>query len=123
MFNITGARSAAKSALEGLFEGTCVITGYTSEVNETTKETELAETIIYSGSCRLSQAKATSNQSAAENMVAYEALLFLPVGASASAGCGITVTQNGITCDFEQVGDPVKYSTHIEIKGKRVARA
>ncbi len=123
MGGLTAARAAARMAVEKLFEGSCVITGYQGIKNQVTKEMETVPATLYSGACRVSKATARANQTESTDDIDYDAVIFLSPGAIITAGCKITVTQYGVTAAFEQAGEPSVYATHIEVKARRVTRA
>ncbi|GEM_PF-3455808 len=123
MTDLTAAFRAAKEAINGLFDGECVITGYTGIKNPATKETELRPETVYSGRCRLSKPAKRADQTESASEIDFDALIFLPAEAPVKAGCKITVTQNGATTAFEQAGEPSAYATHKEVRVRRATKA
>ncbi|MDD4715880.1 MAG: hypothetical protein PHT34_04990 [Oscillospiraceae bacterium] len=126
MFRAKDAQKAAKAAFEKLYEGTCVVYGYTDAVNLQTGETEQTKRILYAGPCRLSRTAALYWRSAERllsgEQLSYDAILFLPPDARITAGCAVTVTQGGSVLSFQQAGDPNVYKTHTEVKIRRLDR-
>ncbi|MDP4109762.1 MAG: hypothetical protein Q8878_07025 [Bacillota bacterium] len=123
MADLSSSITAAGAAIRAFFNGTCAVTGFAHVKNEATGETELTEITLYSGACRLSETQSAALQTESFAGIGSDAVLFLPKGASVSAGCKIKVAQDGVFSEFEQAGEPTVYATHCQVKMRRVRKA
>lgn len=111
------ARKAARRAIESTYEGQCTVIGYKSETDNNTGLTNQDEAVILKDQpCKLSfeKAEATSQKEMAAT-ASQGVKLFLAPEIKLSAGSKITVTQNGITSEYQASGTPAIYGTHQEI--------
>ena len=105
-----------RKAIESIYSGTCTITEY-QEYTRPNMSTGHKEVVVLEGqSCRLSFSNSPNTQqteSAAQ--VVQITKLFLAPEIKIKAGSKITVTQNGVTTEYQSSGEPAIYQTHQEI--------
>lgn len=71
---------------------------------------------VYSGiRCALSRKSDSSRQTAAQQDVEYDCVLFAAPELDVKPGDGVTVSRFGVEEQFEAVGRPARYATHQEI--------
>ena len=107
----------ARKAIESLYSGICTITEY-QKVKKENKSTGFAEVIVLENApCRLSF-KTVTNTSPSENgasSIIQTTKVFLAPEIKVKPGSKLTITQNGVTTEYENSGKPAFYSTHQEI--------
>ena len=107
----------ARKALETLYDGTCTITEY-QKVKKENKSTGFEEvTVLENEPCRLSF-KTVTNTKATEtgaSSIVQTTKVFLAPEIKVKPGSKLTITQNGVTTDYKNSGEPAFYSTHQEI--------
>ncbi len=107
----------ARRVVEALYTGTCTITERRKGRDEKTKLTGTREEAVLEGQpCRLSfeTLKTTGSASPAAG-ISQAVKLFLAPEIEVKPGSRITVTQNGVTTDYQRSGVPAVYPTHQEI--------
>ena len=91
---------AYKKAVQSLWSGRATVTVRVGRLNEATGRTEPVEQVtVKDAACRLSHKTVTTTDPSVK----------IP------AGSKITVTQNGITCDYEQSGKAAVFTYHKEV--------
>lgn len=112
----TNAMVKARKALETLYDGRCTITEH-QKVKNPNKSTGFAEVVVLENEpCRLSFSTTTNaNQTETSASVTQVTKIFLAPEITIKPGSKLTVTQNGVTTDYELSGKPALYSTHQEI--------
>jgi len=106
-----------RKALESLYVGECTITEH-QKVTKTNKSTGFKDVVVLEKQpCRLSfrNITDTSQSDNAASAVVQVTVLFIAPDVSIAPGSKITVTQNGVTTDYQQSGKPAMYDTHQEI--------
>lgn len=106
------------SVIKGLWQGKCTVTVRNNDTtDETTGRAVVSEVDTCTNEpCRISfdTVKATQQENNAAT-IAQSIMLFIDREVVVPPGSKITVTQNGITNEYEQSGKPAVYSTHQEI--------
>lgn len=117
----------ARKAIESLYKGTCNIYEYGKYTDPETEETIVGlnpNPIHENVPCKLSKKVITStNQTVIASTIQYSPVLFISPDIIIKPGSKIIVTQNGVTREFEQSGEPFVYETHQEIVLKRADTA
>ena len=107
----------ARKAIESLYDGTCTITEY-QKVKKENKSTGFAEVVVLEDEpCRLSF-KTITNTNPTEtgaSSVIQSTKVFLAPEIKVKPGSKLTITQNGVTKEYKNSGEPAFYSTHQEI--------
>lgn len=107
----------ARKALELLYDGTCTVIEHQkiTEANHSTHFEEVA--ILEDLPCRLSYKNidSTFQKENGASTVIQSITLFLAPDVSIAPGAKISVTQNGVTTDFQQSGKAAIFDTHQEI--------
>ncbi len=107
----------AKNAIESLYDGTCTVTEH-QKVVKANKSTGFQDVVVLNNQpCRLSfrNITDTSQEENAASAVVQVTVLFISPSITIAPGSKITVTQNGVTTDYQQSGMPARYDTHQEI--------
>lgn len=106
-----------KKAVESLYNGVCSISEYREYKDDNSSITKFQEVIVYENiPCRLSyKTNDSSVQSRAVNYTSQKILLFIQNDINIKEGSKISVTQNNITCEYQNSGKPAIYKTHQEI--------
>ena len=109
-----GIPAAERAALEATYEDTAVISRMgTKQVGAIDK---MAPTPVYSGvRCALSRKSDSSRQTAAQQDVEYDCVLFAAPELDVKPGDSVAVSRFGVEEQFEAVGRPARYATHQEI--------
>ena len=109
-----GIPTAERAALEATYEDTAVISRMgTKQVGAIDK---MAPAPVYSGiRCALSRKSDSSRQTAAQQDVEYDCVLFAAPELDVKPGDGVAVSRFGAEEQFEAVGRPARYATHQEI--------
>lgn len=111
-----------KNAMRKLWVGRCTVSVYKNKKDMSTMRTEqVLETLFGDEPCRLSYK--TVDITAEENYAAkkvQKTTLYISSEITIPEGSKITVTQLGVTRDFEQSGTPAVYSTHQEVPLKLI---
>lgn len=114
---VKAAIQVARKNIESTYEGVLTITEHQKVKDESTKITGYQDVIVLDGQpCRLSFEKIqTAIQSESAAAVAQTTKLFVSPDIEIKPGSKITVTQAGITTDYQCSGIPAVYQTHQEI--------
>lgn len=115
---IIGPKTIARfrNVLEKMYDGECVVTEYVAQRDPVTKKTVFVETpVLTAQPCRLSfsSSPVTGDDNVAS--VVQETKLFISPDVTIKKGSKITVTQNGVTTEYEHSSEPKIYATHQEI--------
>ena len=106
-----------RKVIESTYIGKCTVIEHKKTVNAN-HTTSLNDEIVYKDvPCRLSFKTANPTaQSDSVNAVAQIIKLFLPPDYSISPGSKLVVTQNAVTTDYKNTGQPFIYDSHQEIE-------
>jgi hypothetical protein len=109
--------AGARKAIESLYAGKCTVYEYQSVKDPVTKITEKQEVpVLTDQPCRLSYKTITgTTQDDGAATVTQEVKLFIAPEIVIKPGSKITVTQNGVSADYQSSGKPAVYSNHQEI--------
>ncbi len=109
--------AAYKKAVQGMWKGKATVTVLEGVLNPTNGRTEPTESVTVSDApCRISHTTINSTQPSEEAAaVAQSVTLYIDPSVDIPEGSKVTVTQNGVTRDYERSGTPAVYSTHQEI--------
>ena len=109
---------AYKKAVQSLWDGRATVTVLDGELNPANGRTEPKERVTASDvPCRISFKTVDNTEPVDEAAkVAQIVTLFIDPAVDIPAGSKITVTQDGVTCDYERSGKPAVYTTHKEIQ-------
>ena len=109
--------AAYKKAIQSLWIGQATIAVLDGVLNPANGRTEPVERITATGiPCRISHRTITSTEPAEEAaLVAQSVTRYVDPSVDIPEGSKITVTQNGVTRDYERSGAPAVYSCHQEI--------
>lgn len=104
----------ARKAVESLYVGTCTITEH-QKVKRENKSTGFEDVVVLENQpCRISF-QSTNTTSANENgasAVIQTVKLFIAPEVKIKPGSKITVTQNDVTTEYKNSGEPAFYNTH-----------
>ncbi|KAF5056844.1 hypothetical protein DSECCO2_362920 [anaerobic digester metagenome] len=117
-----GIPSAERMALESTYEDTVTI--QRMETVATGAIDKLVPVSVYSGQrCALSQKSDSSRQTAAQQDIEYDCILFVAPELKIAPGDTAAVQRLGTAENFEVVGRPVRYATHQEVflKGRELS--
>ena len=107
----------ARKAIESLYNGKCTITEY-EKVKKENKSTGFVETVMVENQpCKISFStinSTTSTETGASALVSV-VKLFISPEIKIKPGSKITVTQNNVTTEYQNSGEPAYYNTHQEI--------
>lgn len=116
-----------RKAIESTYKGTCNVYEYGKYTDPETEEmiVDLSPNPIHENiPCKLSKKTINpTNQTEMANTIQYSPVLFINPDITIKPGSRIIVTQNGVTREFEQSGEPFVYETHQEIVLQRTDRA
>lgn len=106
-----------KNAIESLFIGVCSVIEYKEVIDQNSGITEFKEIEVLSNTpCRLSYKNiANANQTETGNAIIQTIKLFYPTDIEIKNGSKIVVTQNNITKEYKNSGEPAVYSNHKEL--------
>lgn len=107
----------ARKAVESLYFGRCTITEH-QKVKRENKSTGFEDVVVLENQpCRLSiqNINSTSTTESGASALTQSIKLFISPDVKVKPGSKITVTQNGVTTDYKNSGEPAFYSTHQEI--------
>lgn len=107
----------ARKAIESLYDGKCTITEH-QKVKLANKSTGFEDVVVLEDeACRLSYRTmtSTSQTDTAASTVVQVTKLFLAPEIGVKPGSKLTVTQNGVTTEYQNSGKAAVYSTHQEI--------
>lgn len=110
------ARQLTQKAIESLYDGKCTVYEYQSIKDPITKITKKEPVpVLMDQPCRLSISNVTSAEAGTAASISQAAKLFISANISIKPGSKISVTQNGITTEYQRSGQPAQYSNHQEI--------
>ena len=109
--------TAYKRAVQSMWDGKATITVREGVLNEANGRTEPVERVTASDlSCRISHTTVKSTEPSEEAAkVAQSVTLYIAPSVDIPEGSKITVTQNGVTRDYERSGTPAVYTAHQEV--------
>ena len=109
--------AAYKKAVQGLWDGKAAITVREGELNPANGRTEQVERVTASDlPCRISHTTVKTTEPSEEAAVVAQAVtLYIDPSVDIPEGSKITVTQNGVTRDYERSGTPAVYTVHQEM--------
>ncbi|MBS5822410.1 MAG: hypothetical protein KID00_00885 [Clostridium argentinense] len=107
---------AVRKAIEMTYTGKCTITEH-QKVKKPNKSTGFEDVIILKDQpCKLSFSKiANTNQGETAAMVVQTAKVLIAPEIQIKPGSKLTITQNGVTTEYSQSGEPAIYNTHQEV--------
>ena len=107
----------ARKAIESLYNGKCTITEH-EKVKKENKSTGFVETVIVENQpCKISFSTINSTNSTETGASALVSVvkLFIAPEVRIQPGSKITVTQNNVTTEYQNSGQPAFYNTHQEV--------
>jgi hypothetical protein len=109
--------TAVRAAIESMYDGKCTVTEYNPVTDPVTKITKHVEDNVHTDKpCHLSYKNIINANSTATGSILTQIIkLFIAPEVAIKPGSKITVTQNGITTEYKDSGEPAIYSTHQEI--------
>lgn len=109
--------AAYKKAVQSLWDGKAAITVREGELNPANGRTEQVEHVTASDlPCRISHTTVKTTEPSEEAAVVAQAVtLYIDPSVDIPEGSKITVTQNGVTRDYERSGTPAVYTVHQEV--------
>jgi sulfate adenylyltransferase subunit 1 (EFTu-like GTPase family) len=106
-----------KKAVQSLWEGKATVTVLVGKLNPTNGRTEQVEQVtVQDAPCRVSytSVKTTEPESEAAK-VPQSVTMYIDPSVDIPDGSKITVTQNGVTRDYERSGKPSVFDAHQEV--------
>ena len=105
-----------RKAIEKMYIGTCTITEH-QKVKKENKTTGFQDVIVLENQpCKLSFSSITStSQTETAAMVVQTAKVLIAPEIQIKPGSKLTITQNGVTTEYENSGEPALFNTHQEI--------
>lgn len=107
----------SRKAVESLYNGTCTIIEKT-KVRKENGSTGFAEVVVLENQpCRLSFStiNSTNPTETGASSVSQAVKLFIAPEIKVKPGSKVTVSQNGVTTEYKNSGEPAYYMTHQEI--------
>lgn len=106
----------ARKALESLYDGKCTITEY-QKIQKENKSTAFKEVVVLENQpCRLSYQNITqTTQTESGSTLSQSVKVFIAPEIVVKPGSKLTITQNQVTTEFQNSGQPAHYFTHQEI--------
>ena len=107
---------AVRKAIEMTYTGKCTITEK-KKVNKANKSTGFQDVVVLENqACKLSFEKITNtNQTETAALVVQTAKVLIAPEIIIKPGSKLTITQNGVTTEFKNSGEPAMFGTHQEI--------
>lgn len=107
---------AVRQAIEPMYIGTCTITEH-QKVQKPNKSTGFQDVVILENqACKLSFEKITNtNQTETAALVVQTAKVLIAPEIIIKPGSKLTITQNGVTTEFKNSGEPAMFGSHQEI--------
>lgn len=107
---------AVRKAIEKMYIGTCTITEH-KKIKKENKSTGFQDVIILENQpCKLSFEKITNtNQTETAALLVQTTKLFIAPEIQIKPGSKLTITQNGVTTEFKNSGEPAMFGSHQEI--------
>jgi len=105
-----------RQAIEMTYTGKCTITEH-QKVLKPNKSTGFQDAVVLVDQpCKLSFSKITNtSQSETAAMVVQTAKVLIAPEIQIKPGSKLTITQNGITTEYKNSGEPAPFNTHQEI--------
>lgn len=112
---VTGKRY--KNAVQGLWDGKATITVREGVLNEANGRTEPVERVLMAEvPCRISHTTVKTTEPSEEAAVVVQSVtLYIDPSVDIPEGSKITVTQKGVTRDYERSGKAAVYTVHQEV--------
>lgn len=108
--------NVVRNAIESLYKGTCTVYEYQSVKDPITKITKKQPVAVLTDQpCKLSIKNVTSAKVDDVATISQAVTLFISPDVTIVPGSKISVTQNGVTTEYQQSGQPGRYSNHQEI--------
>lgn len=105
-----------RKAIEKTYTGKCTITEYQPYKKENKSTGNKEVDVLEDQPCKLSFEKITNiNQGEAAASVIQIAKVMLAPEIKIKPGSKLTITQNGVTTEYSNSGEPAIYNTHQEI--------
>lgn len=106
-----------KTAVHSLWDGKATITVREGVLNEANGRTEPVERVLLEAEpCRISHTTIKTTEPSEEAAVVVQAVtLYIDPSVDIPEGSKITVTQKGVTRDYERSGTPAVYTAHQEV--------
>ena len=106
-----------KKAVQSLWDGKATITVREGVLNEANGRTEPVERVLVEGAaCRISHKTVTATEPSEEAAKTVQTVtLYIDPSVDIREGSKITVTQKGVTRDYERSGTPAVYTVHQEV--------
>ncbi|WFD12213.1 hypothetical protein [Tepidibacter hydrothermalis] len=107
---------AVRQAIEMTYTGKCTISEY-QKVQKANKSTGFQEVpVITDQPCKLSFSKvASTSQGETAAMVVQTAKVLIAPEIQIKPGSKLTITQNGVTTEYSNSGEPALFNTHQEV--------
>ena len=107
---------AVRAAIEMMYQGTCTVAEH-QKVKKENKTTGFQDVIVLTNQpCKLSFSNiTTTNQTETAALVAQTAKVLIAPEIQIKPGSKLTITQNGVTTEYENSGEPALFNTHQEI--------
>ena len=107
---------AVRKAIEKMYIGTCTIIEH-QKVKKENKSTGFQEVVVLENQpCKLSFEKITNtNQTQTAALVVQTAKVLIAPEIQIKPGSKLTITQNNVTTEFKNSGEPAMFGSHQEI--------
>lgn len=107
---------AVRKAIESMYIGTCMITEH-QKVKKGNKSTGFQDVVVLENQpCKLSFEKITNtNPTETATLLVQTVKVLIVPEIQIKPGSKLTITQNGVTTDFKNSGEPAMFGTHQEI--------
>lgn len=107
---------AVRKAIESMYIGTCKITEH-QKVKKENKSTGFQDVVVLENQpCKLSFEKITNtNPTETAALLVQTAKVLIAPEIQIKPGSKLTITQNGVTTEFKNSGEPAMFGTHQEI--------
>lgn len=111
------SNAAYKQAVQSLWDGKATITVREGALNPANGRTEPVERVtVEEAACRISHVTVKSTEPSEEAaVVAQTVTLYIDPSVDIPEGSKVTITQDGVTRDYERSGKPAVYSCHQEV--------
>lgn len=109
--------AAYKQAVQSPWDGKATITVREGVLNPANGRTEPVERVtVEAAACRISHVTVKSTEPSEEAaVVAQTVTLYIDPSVDIPEGSKVTITQDGVTRDYERSGKPAVYSCHQEV--------
>lgn len=114
MFQKAKVVNKARKAIESLYIGSCTITEH-QKIKKENKSTGFSDVVVLENQpCKLSfqTVNSTTATEMGASVVTQVVKLFIAPEIEIKPGSKITVTQNGVTTEYQNSGVPAIYGTH-----------